>query len=702
MLRILLCVSVALPTLFAVAYGYLDYQRRVDEANDIVDRLTLVVSEQAVKVFDLDEQIGMRVRELLGTSDDLAIAANERAVHARLAAIGGSLPQIASVSVFGADGKVLATSMTWPVPPLSVAEREDFRAAKARSPNTYFSGPMRSKIGSVDVFNTAFARLDADGRFIGVVSIALRRQYFADFYRQLADGRPYIGVGMYRSDGRPVVWLQPHNMPERVSLNHASAPFIDGPVVGRAFMRFAPGDIERVASFRKVGDYPVYVTSSYATREIFAQWWTHYVVILAAIGLPCLAVCALVVFSMRQLAAEQTTWERWHGEVAMRISAEASSHRLRRVSALTNLIGDIAHNVNNLLMVVASNMQVARHKQFAGLEREVAQVESAIATAEGLMRRLLSVARKRPLRLAVHDVRQLLSQAEESIKEATGERVDTVLEAPDDLWPVSVDKQDFASAILAIGQNAKEAMPSGGRFIVRCQNVRLKGNEGSVTAGDYVMVSCADNGMGMSPQSIARAFEPLFTTKSSAAGTGLGLAHVLAMCEQAGGTARIDSIESKGTNVRLYVPRYAVVAPETEEQRREQAQRTCGQRSVLLVEDNEGVAAGVTALLEMLGCGVYHQLSADEAFKLFEQGRTFDLLLSDVQMPGKLNGIDLVELVLKAWPTQRVALMTGYANEFDRARRLGITVLSKPFNIDELTTLIARLNPHSGPEGTVL
>jgi CheY-like chemotaxis protein len=245
-------------------------------------------------------------------------------------------------------------------------------------------------------------------------------------------------------------------------------------------------------------------------------------------------------------------------------------------------------------------------------------------------------------------------------------------------------------------------MPSGGRFMVRCQNVRLKGNEDSVTAGDYVMVSCADNGMGMSPQSIARAFEPLFTTKSSAAGTGLGLAHVLAMCEQAGGTARIDSIEGKGTNVRLYFPRYAVVAAETEEQRREQAERSSGQRSVLLVEDNEGVAAGVTALLEMLGCEVYHQLSADEALKLFEQGFAFDLLLSDVQMPGKLNGIDLVELVMKAWPKQRVALMTGYASELDRARRLGITVLSKPFNIDELTTLIATLDPHAGRESTAL
>ncbi|MDR7009991.1 hybrid sensor histidine kinase/response regulator [Paraburkholderia strydomiana] len=690
MLRILLCVSIVLPVVFAVAYGYLDYQRRLDDANDIVDRLTLVVSEQADKVFDLDEQVGTRVTELLGTSDDDAIIANERQVHARLAAIVGGLPQIASVSVFGAHGKVLATSTTWPVPNVSVGDREDFRAARMQSPNTYFSPPMRSKIGNVDVFNTAFARLDANRRFIGVVSIALRRQYFADFYRQLADGRPYIGVGLYRSDGSPLVGHQPDDMPPRVPLGHGSTmSFVDGQIVGRTVMRFGPNDAERVVSFRKVAGYPVYVSSSYSSSAILQQWWAHYLVILAAISLPCLAVCALVVFSLRQLAAEQATWERWHGEVAMRISAEASSHRLRRISALTNLIGDIAHNVNNLLMVVASNMQLARHKHFAGVEREVTQVESAIATAEVLMRRLLSVARKRPLRRTVFNLRQLLSHAAGSIKSAAGETVETVLDVPDGVWPISIDQEELSSAIVAIAENAGEAMPAGGRFVVRCQNVRLGANEWSLSPGDYVMVSCVDNGAGMSADAVSRAFEPLFTTKTSGVGTGLGLAHVLATCEQVGGTARIDSIEGKGTNVRLYFPRHLGTASTAIDQRREHDEGGAQQRSVLLVEDNEAVAAGVTALLEMLGCDVNHKLSADDALTLLQEGRTFDVVLSDVQMPGKINGIDLAELVVQTWPNQRIALMTGYAKELDRARVLGITVLSKPFNIDDLTTLLS-------------
>ncbi|MDR5755010.1 MULTISPECIES: ATP-binding protein [unclassified Caballeronia] len=558
MLRTLLCVAILLPSLFAITYGYFDYQRRVNEANDIADRRTLVVSEQADKVFDLDAQIGARVTELLGTSDDGAITANEQHIHARLAALATSLPQIASLSIFGAQGKVLATSRTWPVPDLSVGEREDFRAARARSPKTYFSSPMLSKIGNVEVFNTAFARLDSNGRFIGVVSIALRRQYFSEFYSRLTKSRPDFGVGLYKSDGSLLVGPLPLDTPAQgLVAKDSGRPFINGQASGHTVMGFAPNDIKRVVSFRQVDDYPVYASSSYSTRAIWQQWLSSYLVIVGAIALPALGVCCLVAFSLRQLAAEQAAWERWHGEVAIRISAEASSHRLRRTSALTNLIGDIAHNVNNLLMVVASNMQVARHKRFVGLESEVIQVEGAIATAEGLMRRLLTVARKRPMRRAIQNVHEMLNESAESIKAATGEGVEYVFEASGKLWPVFVDKQEFNSAIVAIAENAREALPSEGRFVVRCQNIRLQSSEDSLPDGDYVMVSCVDNGVGMSAQSVLHAFEPLFTTKTSAVGAGLGLAQVLAMCEQAGGTARIDSIEGKGTNVRLYLPRYS-------------------------------------------------------------------------------------------------------------------------------------------------
>jgi CheY-like chemotaxis protein len=238
--------------------------------------------------------------------------------------------------------------------------------------------------------------------------------------------------------------------------------------------------------------------------------------------------------------------------------------------------------------------------------------------------------------------------------------------------------------------NARDAMPRGGRFVIRCQNNRLVGSDTLLPDGEYVLIACSDDGEGMPEPVARRAFEALFTTKLSGSGAGLGLAQVLSMCEQAGGTAKIDSVPGSGTTVRMYLPRYRerrqarAVKEEVVEQA---ALQHAGM--VLLVEDNEDVAAGVAAVLETFGCAVRHEPTADQAFDVLTGGERFELVLSDIQMPGKLNGIDLAEKVRSAWPTQKIALMTGYADELERARRLGVAILAKPFNIEELHALVA-------------
>jgi CheY-like chemotaxis protein len=228
-----------------------------------------------------------------------------------------------------------------------------------------------------------------------------------------------------------------------------------------------------------------------------------------------------------------------------------------------------------------------------------------------------------------------------------------------------------------------------------------------------VLISISDNGEGMSDDVRQRAFEPLFTTKVRGAGTGLGLAQVLAACEQAGGTARITSVHGAGTTVRLYLPHHHAahaVAPEADvppmpplpsvspvspapESVVEAHQQARGHElrgmSVLLVEDNADVAAGVAAVLEVFGCTVHHEQSADAAFELLGQGYGFDLVLSDIQMPGNMNGVDLAEQIIERLPSQKVVLMTGYADELERARHLGVTILAKPFEMEELRELVA-------------
>jgi signal transduction histidine kinase/CheY-like chemotaxis protein len=557
-------------------------------------------------------------------------------------------------------------------------------------PQQYFSLPMFGPLSQTNVFTTATGRSDADGRFLGVVSVALRNEYFSRFYRELTNGDSSLAMGLYRQDGNLLVRYPPWPAGAKPTPQSKFTQALrDKQLFGHVRLNSTVDGVERLLAFRRVGDYPLYVMSAYATSSIGAAWRQHFILIAALTAVPCLAIWLLVLYSLRQLEGERRAWERWQGEVAMRLSAEASSRQLQRMGALGNLVANVAHDFNNLLMVVSANTELARLKRFNQVEKEVLAVERATATAESLTRRLLSVARKQPLKQEPLDLATWLPAAAPLIDAALGDNVELALNMVDSVWQVLADPTDLEYAIMNLAVNARDAMPRGGRFVIRCQNNRLVGSDTLLPDGEYVLIACSDDGEGM-PEAVARrAFEPLFTTKLRGSGTGLGLAQVLSMCEQAGGTAKIESVPGSGTTVRLYLPRYRERQKATATQiETAQAAVPAPSGVVLLVEDNEDVAAGVAAVLETFGCEVRHEPTADQALDLLTGGARFELVLSDIQMPGKLNGIDLAEKVRSAWPSQKIALMTGYADELERARRLGVAILAKPFNIDELHALV--------------
>jgi signal transduction histidine kinase/CheY-like chemotaxis protein len=688
MLLIVLAVSIVFPLACLAGYGYFDYQRRIADSNDMIDRLARVTEEQAVKVMDLNQQMASRIVELLGNADDAQVRARETRLHDRLREIGGDFPQVSSVYLLGATGDLLVSSLAYPAPAMSIGQREDFLAAKAMRPQPYFSLPMFGPLSKANVFTTTIGRSGADGQFLGVVAVSLRSQYFSRFYRELTDGDPSLVLGLYRQDGSLLVRYPPWPEGAKPTAHSAfTAALRDKQLFGRVRLHSTVDGVERLLAFRRVGDYPLYVVSAYATSSITSAWRRHFLLIAALTAVPCMAIWLLVFFSLRQLADERRAWERWQGEVAMRLSAEASSRQLQRMGALGNLVANVAHDFNNLLMVVAANTELARLKHYNGLEKEVLAVERATASAESLTRRLLSVARKQPLKQQTVELARWLPAAAPLIDAALGDNIEFALNMVDDVWPVLVDPTDLEFALMNLAVNARDAMPRGGRFVIRGQNNRLVGSDTLLPDGEYVLISCSDDGEGM-PEAVARrAFEPLFTTKLRGSGTGLGLAQVLSMCEQAGGTAKIDSVPGSGTTVRLYLPRHRERKATADETLQQPAPASAG--VVLLVEDNEDVAAGVAAVLETFGCEVRHEPTADQAFDVLSGGARFELVLSDIQMPGRLNGIDLAEKVRSAWPSQKIALMTGYADELERARRLGVAILAKPFNIDELHALVA-------------
>ncbi len=246
---------------------------------------------------------------------------SEQQVHERLSAIGGDFPQIASTSILSSTGTLLASNRYYPVPKVPWSPRDDFLAARAARPEPYFSLPLPGAVQQHDIFTTNMGRISADGRFLGVVSVGLRRAYFAGFYSELLGGNPALMAGLYRQDGGIVVRF-PGDRADVSSPADAAftAALRDNLLFGRVQMKSAADDVDRLIAFRRVGNYPVYVVTGYAIAAIYDQWWRHVALVPGLLECRASRYGCWCWFSMRQLKAQQLAWERWQAEVAMRLS----------------------------------------------------------------------------------------------------------------------------------------------------------------------------------------------------------------------------------------------------------------------------------------------------------------------------------------------------------------------------------------------
>jgi signal transduction histidine kinase/CheY-like chemotaxis protein len=691
-LYILLAISVIVPALCVGGYGYYDYQRRYQDAITGSDRTARIAEEQALKVMDLNAELVSRVCDLLGDRNDNQIQAAQDEIHHKLNAIAGDVPQVAAISAFGESGDLLASSRFFPVPRLNIGRRDDFLLTRRYQPEAYISLPIPAGISGIGVFNIAKARVAADGSFLGTVSIALKRDYLSAFYERLTQEEDDDAfIGLYRRDGALLASFPPSGMtsPELTSQS-LTAGFARNEAAGHVnTARFADHQ-RRFATYRRVGAYRLYVAAGFPVGQIFYGWLRHFLFIAALVSVPCAAIWALLGFSLRQVSTEERAWLEWRGETVRRLKVEASGRHLQRMGALGNLVANVAHEFNNHLMAVKSNLDLATRKGFRDVGAEIRAVARTTSSVEALVRTLMGATRKHPLKTTHVDPASTLVGLHPIVRAAVGDAVAVSIDLAPDIWSIRCDPSELELAIINLALNARDAMPRGGRFMIRAQNVQAESEVVGVMAGDYVLVSASDEGEGMPPEVADRAFEPLFTTKSNSTAVGLGLTQVLTFCELSGGTAKITSSPHMGTTVRMYLPRSAAsTQPAGDTVRQAPAPTEAVVGPVLLVEDNHEVAAGLTAVLEMMGHDVIHMESADDALEALLAGERYRIVLSDVQMPGKMNGIDLVEWMKTNRPRQTVALMTGYADELERARSTGVPIFAKPFDAEELTALMS-------------
>ena len=365
--------------------------------------------------------------------------------------------------------------------------------------------------------------------------------------------------------------------------------------------------------------------------------------------------------------------------------AERLLRQSQKLDAIGQLTGGVAHDFNNLLMVIAGGLSLLERPGDAQRRlRVIAQMRQATERGASLSRKLLAFSRRQPLKPEPVDLHRQIDGMRELLDRTLRGDVEVKTELADDLWPIKVDQAEWELVVLNLCVNARDAMPDGGVITIRARNAPQV-RQGEVT-GDFVVVSVCDTGTGMSADVLTHIFEPFFTTKEIGKGSGLGLPQVYGFTQQSGGTITVASVIGEGTTVTMLLPRTAGSPAEPAPRRADNpAGHNGGLGSILLVEDNDEVAMLVTEMLRELGYRVTRAASAQGALGALADGREIDLVLSDIMMPGTMNGMELAREVRRRRPGASILLTTGYAGAAAQEAEVGgIDILCKPYAIEAL------------------
>ncbi|MEJ2377383.1 MAG: PAS domain S-box protein [Pseudolabrys sp.] len=355
----------------------------------------------------------------------------------------------------------------------------------------------------------------------------------------------------------------------------------------------------------------------------------------------------------------------------------------QKMEALGQLTGGIAHDFNNLLMIVSGYSQILQSRLSEAKDKQAVEaIRSAAARGEKLTRQLLAFSRRQTLMPVVVDLRQRIDAVRDMLAPSLRGNIELVCDIEDKIWPVEADLGELELALVNIAVNARDAMPDGGRITLSARNVVLKrGSRVASLEGDFVAIAIIDTGSGMAPDVLQRVFEPFYTTKPVGKGTGLGLSQVHGFAMQSGGAATVSSEVGKGTAVTIYLPRSLGRPAANPDAVLGAGAEVKG--TVLLVEDSREVADVTSTLLEQLGYRVVRAENATEALRHLQQGIHFDLLFSDIVMPGPMNGLALAETCRNNFPDIAVLLTSGYSDAAQLADGR-FDILRKPFELSAL------------------
>ncbi|MGI4950755.1 MAG: PAS domain S-box protein [Janthinobacterium lividum] len=389
-------------------------------------------------------------------------------------------------------------------------------------------------------------------------------------------------------------------------------------------------------------------------------------------------------------------------DITERKRAEQALLRNESLRALGQLTGGVAHDFNNLLTVVILNLEEAL--EVLPPEHELQPVLSpalhAAVRGADLTSQLLSYARRATLRPERVRPDEFFGALRPLLNRVLGERFELQVLLRHNGGSAMVDPAQLDSAIMNLVINARDAMSQGGAIVLETRSVTLRadspGFQDEVTPGRYVVISVRDRGEGIPAHLLTRVFEPFFTTKAAGKGSGMGLSMVYGFARQSGGHVTIDSTPGQGTTVRLFLPVAEDVAEAPAPEPRDTPEWRAGGLRVLLVEDQESVLTTVTRMLRSMGFDVTPAMSTDDALDSLEQAPPFDLLFTDIVLPGPVDGVALAEEVQARMPSTRILLTSGFTEHSLSAEDVaGVDFLMKPYKRQDLVAKFGTMFPRS-------
>ncbi|HEX4573039.1 MAG TPA: PAS domain S-box protein [Dongiaceae bacterium] len=535
-----------------------------------------------------------------------------------------------------------------------------------------------------------------DGRPAGVLAIVVettervRAERAAretdQLFRRLVQGVTDYAIFMLDADGRVASW---NPGAERIK------GYRPEEILGQPYSRFYSEE-DRVAgiparALATAAETGRYEAEGWRVRKDGRRFW-------ASVVLDAIRAEDGTLLGYAKVTRDAT--ERLKSQQALEEAREAL-FQSQKMEAVGQLTGGVAHDFNNMLAGIIGAMELLRRRirsaRYAETDKYIDAAVASANRAASLTARLLAFGRRQSLDVKTVDINLTVGSMLDLLRRTIGETIRIETRLRPDAWPALTDANQMENALLNLAINARDAMPDGGHLTIATDNAQLdqayvRGIEG-LQPGDYIVLQVTDTGEGMAPETVARVFEPFFTTKPIGQGTGLGLSMIYGFAKQVGGHVRIVSEVGRGTSVLLYMPRSQAARSDLPQRTGGEAPAGAGE-TVLVVEDDPSVRMLIMDILDELGYAAIEAYDSQSALPALENRQRIDLLVTDVGLPGGMNGRQLAERARQLRPGLRTLFITGYAEGAAiRARFLepGMDLVSKPFTLDGLAAKIREM-----------